>query len=56
MDKKSKKRLEVMRKRLEKQNQLLIFARQQTDEASEVENIEKQIEETKAEIDKLKNS
>lgn len=45
-----------MRKRLDKQTQLLSFAKQQTDEASEIDNIEKEIAEIKTEIDKLKNS
>ena len=52
----SKKKLEVLRKRLEKQIQLLSFAKQQTDEADEVENMEKRIAETKADIEKIKNS
>lgn len=55
MDKKSKKRLEILRQRLEKQNRLLAFAKQQTDEADEVENVQKQIQAIKDEIEKIKN-
>ena len=55
MDKKSKKRLEILRQRLEKQNRLLAFAKQQTDEADEVENVQMQIQAIKDEIEKIKN-
>lgn len=56
MDKKTKKKLEVLRQRLEKTQKILAAARQQTDEADEVEQIEQQISDIKAEISKLKNS
>ena len=56
MDKKAKKRLEVLRKRLEKEQKLLGFAKQQTDEPDEIVELEKRIEATKAEIEVLKKS
>ena len=56
MDKKAKKRLQVLRQKLEKSEKLLAAARQQTDEPGEVEAIEQQILVYKAEIEKLKNS
>ena len=55
MDKKAKKRLEVLRQKLQKSEKLLAAAKQQTDEPDEVENIERQIAEIKAEIEKIKN-
>ena len=54
MDKKTKKRLEILRQKVEKQQKVLAAAKQQTDEPDEVENIEKQIAEYKAEIAELK--
>ena len=56
MDKKAKKRLEVLRQKVQKAEQLLAAAKQQTDEPDEIQNIEKQIADFKAEIDKIKNS
>lgn len=55
MDKKTKKRLEILRKKVEKQQKVLTAAKQQTDEPDEIENIEKQIAEYKSEIAELKN-
>ena len=55
MDKKAKKRLEVLRKKLQKQEKLLAAAKQQTDKPDEVANIERQINDIKAEIEKIKN-
>ena len=43
LDKKSKKRLEVLRKKLEKLNAQLAGAKQQEDEPGEVAGIEKEI-------------
>ena len=54
LDKKSKKKLEVLRKRLDKTRQLLTFAKQQTDEPDEVERIQNQIRDIEAEIEELK--
>ena len=55
MDKKAKKRLEILRQKVQKSEKLLAAAKQQTDEPDEVANIERQIAEIKAEIDKIKN-
>ena len=54
LDKKSKKRLEVLRKKLEKLQAQLTGAKQQEDEVGEAAALEKQIEETKAEMATLK--
>ena len=54
LDKKSKKRLEVLRKKLEKLQAQLVGAKQQQDEVGEAERIEKEIEATKAEMAELK--
>ena len=56
MDKKAKKRLEVLRQKQQKQEKLLAAARQQTDEPDEIQNIEKTIADIKAEIEKIKSS
>ena len=55
VDKKSKKRLEVLRKKLEKLQAQLAGAKQQEDEPGEVSGIEKEIEETRAEMAELKS-
>ncbi len=54
MDKKTKKRLEVLRQKQEKQQVLLKAARAQTDEPGEVEKIESELESIKAEIAELR--
>ena len=54
LDKKSKKRHEVLRKKLEKLQAQLVGAKQQEDEPGEVAGIEKEIEETRAEMARLK--
>jgi hypothetical protein len=54
MDKKAKKRLEILRQKLEKSQVLLAAAKQQTDEPDEVRIIEQQIAVLKAEIEELK--
>lgn len=56
MDKKAKKRLEVLRQKLQKAEQLLAAVKQQTDEPGEVDAVEKQIAEYKLEIEKIKAS
>ena len=56
MDKKAKKRIEVLRKRQEKLRQQLAGAKSQMDDPAEVESIEKEIADVKAEIERLKNS
>lgn len=55
MDKKTKKRLEILRQKIEKYQKLLVAAKQQTDEPDEVQNIEAQITDFKTEIAKLKS-
>ncbi len=54
MDKKSKKRLEVLRRKQDKYQQLLKDAKAQTDEPGEVEKIEAELEKIKAEIAELR--
>lgn len=53
-DKKTKKRLEVLRQKLEKNQKLLKDAKAQTDEPGEIDKIEKEIESIKSEIVALK--
>ena len=56
MDKKTKKKIDVLRKRIEKTQQQVAGAKLQPDEPDEVENLQKEIEKMRAEIDKLKAS
>ena len=56
MDKKAKKRIEVLRQRIGKLQLQLSGAKQQNDEPGEVERLEAEIAELKTEIEKLKNS
>lgn len=56
MDKKAKKRIEVLRKKLKTLEQQLAGAKQQMDDPSEVEQYETQIAAAKEEIEKLKAS
>ncbi|MGY8769729.1 MAG: hypothetical protein ACKVH8_15025 [Pirellulales bacterium] len=56
MDKKAKKKIEVLRKRIQKISQQLAGAKQQEDEPGEVAKYEKQIADCKAEIEELKAS
>jgi len=56
MDKKSKKRLEVLRQKQEKFRKLLTAAKQQTDEPDEVSKIEEQLVQIQSEIDEIKNA
>ena len=56
MDKKSKKKLEVLRQRLQKLKQQLAGAKQQDDEPGEVARIEKEINQAEMEAEKLKSS
>jgi len=55
LDKKSKKRLEVLRKKLERLQLQLAGAKQQEDEPGEVANVEKEIEDTRAEMHQIKS-
>ncbi len=54
MDKKSKKRTEVLRTRITNLQQQLAGARKQMDDADEVKNLEKQLAAAEAELAKLK--
>ncbi len=56
MDKKAKKRLEILRKRQEKLRQQLAGARDQMDDPAEVASLEKEMAEVIDEIERLKKS
>ena len=56
MDKKAKKKIEVLRQRIAKLQQQLAGARQQEDEPGEAKRIDDEIKATLAEIEKLKAS
>ena len=56
MDKKAKKRVEVLKQRLQKLRQQLAGARQQPDEPDDIRRLEKEIAEAEAELTKLKDS
>ena len=55
MDKKAKKKIVVLRQRIEKRKLQLSGAKQQDDEPGEVERLEKDIADALAEIEKLKS-
>lgn len=54
MDKKTKKRLEILRQKQEKQQKLLKDAKAQTDDPGEVVKIESELDAIKAEIAELR--
>ena len=54
MDKKSKKRLEIVRKKIQHSRQQLAGAKQQNDEPGEVERLEQEIATLEAEAEQLK--
>ena len=56
MDKKAKKKLDVLRQRLHKLQQQLAGARKQMDDPDEVRRLESDIATTQAELDKLKDA
>ena len=56
MDRKAKKRLEVLRKRVPTLEQRIADTRDQEDEPGEVAALEKQLEDVRAEIKELKAS
>ncbi|MEC8590798.1 MAG: hypothetical protein VXZ15_04565 [Planctomycetota bacterium] len=56
MDKKAKKRIEVLRGTIKKLQQVLAGAKEQEDEPGEVEQIEQEIAKHLDEIQSLKNS
>jgi len=55
MDKKAKKKIDVLRPRLQKLQQQLAGARKQMDDADEVTRLEKEIAAAEAELQKLKD-
>jgi hypothetical protein len=56
MDKKAKKRIEVLRKRITKLQMLLNAAREQMDDPSEVKQLEADMAAAHEEVEKLKDS
>lgn len=56
MDKKAKKKIEVLRQRIQKFRLQLTGAKQQDDEPGEVQRLEEEIASSEAQIEKLKNS
>jgi len=56
MDKKVKKRLDLLHTRLQKLRQQVAGAKRQMDEPGEVARLEKEMAEVNAEIEKLKGS
>jgi uncharacterized membrane protein len=56
MDKKAKKRVEVLQKKLQQLRLQLSGARQQDDEPGEVARLESEIADIEAEVQKLKSS
>jgi hypothetical protein len=56
MDKKAKKRLQVLRQKLAKLQQQLAGAKQQTDDPDDIPRFEKEIADAQAEMTKLKAS
>ena len=54
MDKKTKKKLEVLNQRLQHHRQRLAGAKKQEDEPGEVERIEQEIAEMERQVEKLK--
>lgn len=56
MDRKAKKRLEVLRKKMIKLQQQLAGVKEQADEPEEITEVENEIAKAQSEIDSLKNS
>lgn len=56
MDKKAKKRIELLHKKMNDLQQRLAGARKQMDDESEVRQLETELAEARAEIEKLKAS
>lgn len=54
MDKKAKKRIDLLNQRLQKLRQQLAGAKKQMDEPEEVTRLEREIKEVNAELEKLK--
>ena len=56
MDKKAKKRLQVLRQKLAKLQQQLSGAKQQSDDPEDIPRLEKELADAQAEMAKLKDS
>ena len=56
MDKKTKKRITVLRERLQKLHKMMAGAKQQSDEADELEELKQQIKKAQAELSMLIDS
>lgn len=56
MDKKTKKKIDVLRKRLQKLKQQVAGAKQQNDEPDEIKRLEAEILQADSEIEKLRSS
>lgn len=56
MDKKAKKRVEVLNKKIQKLMQQLAGSKEQADDPSEIEKFEQELAAAKAEVEKLKAS
>ncbi|MCA9198992.1 MAG: hypothetical protein R3C28_17175 [Pirellulaceae bacterium] len=56
MDKKAKKRIDVLQQKINKAQQLLSAAKAQPDDPDDIVRLEKEISDAKAEIEKLKSS
>ncbi len=56
MDKKAKKKIDVLRQRLHKLQQQLAGAKKQMDDADEVQRLEKDVASAEMELEKLKDS
>ena len=56
MDGKAKKKIQVLRQRIQKLQLQLTGAKQQTDEPDEVQRLQSEIDAVQAEIEKLKKS
>jgi len=56
MDKKAKKRIDLLHERLQKLRQQLAGAKKQMDEPEEARRLEKEVAATEAELQKLKES
>ena len=56
MDKKAKKRIDVVRQRLQKMQQQLAGAKKQMDDPEEVRRLENEIAEAERDLEKLKSS
>jgi hypothetical protein len=56
MDKKAKKRIDLLNSKLQKLRMQLAGAKKQMDEPGDIARLEKEIAEVHAEVEKLKNS